>query len=88
MSQNASATLILPPELGVCIYCLKTKTSASVYQNTAFASLYLLHHGCLLLHSCRYLLYMQLSKHLPGTYITDTKKETTMSSGSQGAMPG
>lgn len=75
-------------EVQVCAYCLKLNMCAPFFQKTALTSSRLVLYSCHLLHSCGYLQYIQFSKYFSGIYTTDTKKETTMSSGPQRAMPG
>lgn len=64
----------LPSELWMHTYCPKLSTPTLLYQKIALASLHLVCYRCYLLHACGYLQYIQLSKYLSSTYITNMKK--------------
>lgn len=85
---NSSATLVpAVRSSGMCILP-EAQHVCPFFQKIALTSSRLVLYSCHLLHSCGYLQYIQFSKYFSGIYTTDTKKETTMSSGPQRAMPG
>ena len=60
-------------ELWVHKHCLKLNTPVLLYQKASVTSTHLILHRCYWLHTCGYLQYIQLSKYVSSTYITDSQ---------------